>query len=99
MTAPRLDLAIGFVDWNTAIIASGAELRTKRPDAAARRALEHVERIVATYLQAHAHRSHAEATCADLWWMPDRESVHVDGDIKEIARALDGLTGGQRAES
>jgi hypothetical protein len=31
--------------------------------------------------------------------MPDRESVHVDGDIKEIARALDGLTGGQRAES
>ena len=28
--------------------------------------------------------------------MPDRESVHVDGDIKEIARALDGLTGGQR---
>ena len=57
MTARRLDMAIGFVDWNTAIIASGAELRTKRPDAAARRALEHVERIVATYLQAHTHRS------------------------------------------
>ena len=31
--------------------------------------------------------------------MPDRESVHVDGDIKEIARAVDGLTGGQRVES
>ncbi len=50
----RFDLAIGFVDWHTAVVASGAELRTKRSDAAARTVLQHVERIVSDYLVASA---------------------------------------------
>ena len=54
MSTRRFDSAIGFVDWHTAIVASGAEVRTKRPDAAARMALAHVERIVSDYLLACA---------------------------------------------
>jgi uncharacterized LabA/DUF88 family protein len=50
MSTRPLHLAIGFVDWHTAVVASGAELRSKRPGAAARTALEHVERIVSDYL-------------------------------------------------
>ena len=50
MSTRPLHLAIGFVDWHTAVVASGAELRSKRPDAAARTALEHVERLVSDYL-------------------------------------------------
>lgn len=51
------ETAIGFVDWHTAVVASGAELRTRRPDTAARTALEHVERIVSDYLRSSADRS------------------------------------------
>ena len=50
-------MAICFVDWQTAVIASGAELRTRRPDAAATTALQHVERIVSDYLYESAGRS------------------------------------------
>ena len=50
MTAKPFKSAIGFVDWNTAIIASGAKLRAKRVETIAERALEHVERVVADYL-------------------------------------------------
>ena len=42
--------AIGFVDWHTAVIASGAALRHPRPDSVARAALEHVERILSDHL-------------------------------------------------
>ena len=49
MSVRRFETAIGFVDWNTAVIASGADLR-KRPDAVAATALEHVERVVSNYL-------------------------------------------------
>ena len=42
--------AIGFVDWHTAVIASGAALRHPRPDSVARAALEHVERILSNHL-------------------------------------------------
>lgn len=48
----RFDAAIGFVDWNTAVTASGAALRTRRPDVVARRALRHVERVVSDHLHA-----------------------------------------------
>ena len=54
MSTRSLHLAIGFVDWHTAVVASGAELRTRRSDAAARTALEHVERIVSDHLVASA---------------------------------------------
>ena len=49
MSNRRFETAIGFVDWNTAMIASGAA-RRKRPETVARTALEHVERIVSDYL-------------------------------------------------
>lgn len=49
MSTRRFETAIGLVDWNTALIASGAA-RRRRPDAAARTALEHVERVVSDYL-------------------------------------------------
>ena len=42
--------AIGFVDWNTAVIASGAKIRAKRVATITERALEHVERVVADHL-------------------------------------------------
>ena len=48
----RLAGAIGFIDWNTAVIASGAATRSRRPDAVAQAALEHVERVLADYLLA-----------------------------------------------
>ena len=49
MTTRRFETAIGFVDWNTALIASGAT-RCKRPDDAARTAIAHVEQVVSNYL-------------------------------------------------
>ncbi len=49
MSTRRFQTAIGFVDWKTALIASGAT-RRKRLDAAAKTALEHVERVVSDYL-------------------------------------------------
>ena len=49
MSVRRFETAIGFVDWNTAVVASGAA-RRKRPDAVAATALEHVERVVSDYL-------------------------------------------------
>ena len=42
--------AIGFVDWNTAVIASGAAIRPGRPGIIAEIALRHVERIVSECL-------------------------------------------------
>ena len=57
MATRPFDLAIGFVDWHTAVIASGAERRTKRPQAIAEKALKHVERIVSNYLHASADGS------------------------------------------
>ena len=42
--------AIGFVDWHTAVIVSGARIRSRRADAVARRALEHVEHVVSNHL-------------------------------------------------
>ena len=42
--------ALGFVDWHTAVIASGANTRPRRAEAVARKALEHVERIVSDHL-------------------------------------------------
>ena len=49
MSVRCFETAIGFVDWNTAVVASGAA-RRKRPDAVAATALEHVERVVSDYL-------------------------------------------------
>ena len=44
--------AIGFVDWHTAVIASGAAIRPcRRRDTIAEKALRHVERIVSDCLQ------------------------------------------------
>ena len=42
--------ALGFVDWHTAVIASGAITRPQRAAAVARKALEHVERVVSDHL-------------------------------------------------
>ena len=49
MSVRRFETAIGFVDWNTAVIASGAA-RSKRPETVAATALKHVERVVSNYL-------------------------------------------------
>ena len=42
--------AIGFVDWNTAVIASGAAIRPGRPGIIAEIALRHVEQILSECL-------------------------------------------------
>ena len=46
--------AIGFVDWHTAVIASGAAVRSGRPATIAETALRHVERVVSDCLNASA---------------------------------------------
>ena len=51
MTFKPFKRAIGFVDWNTAIIASGAKTTSGRQDAIAEKALRHVERIVSDSLK------------------------------------------------
>ena len=50
MASNPFNKAIGFIDWHTAVIASGAKTRPRRADAVARRALEHVERVVSEHL-------------------------------------------------
>ena len=42
--------AIGFIDWNTAVIASGASTIGKRHDRIAEIALRHIEKILSDYL-------------------------------------------------
>lgn len=42
--------ALGFVDWHTAVIASGAITRPRKAAGVARKALEHVERVVSDHL-------------------------------------------------
>ena len=51
--------AIGFVDWHTAVFASGAAIRRpgRRPDTVAEETLKHVERIVSDYLKTSAEGS------------------------------------------
>ena len=51
MTARPVKRAIGFVDWHTAVIASGAAMRPGRPDTIAEKTLRHVERIVSNCLK------------------------------------------------
>ena len=60
MPIRRFKRAIGFVDWHTAIIASGASIRTRRQDAIAESALKHVERIVSDCLLKPADGSRFE---------------------------------------
>ena len=50
MAAKPFKRAIGFVDWHTAIIASGAAIRPRRTDLVAEKALTHVERHLSDYL-------------------------------------------------
>ena len=52
--------AIGFVDWHTAVIASGAAIRPGRQDTIAEKALKHVERIVSDCLKSSAQGSKFE---------------------------------------
>ena len=54
MTVRPFKRAIGFVDWHTAVIASGAATRTGRQDTIAEKTLRHVERIVSECLKASA---------------------------------------------
>lgn len=54
MTVKPFRRAIGFVDWNTAVIASGAAIRPGRPGTVAEIALRHVERIVSDCLNSSA---------------------------------------------
>ena len=51
MTVRPFKRAIGFVDWHTAVISSGATTRLIRQDTIAEKALRHVERIVSDCLQ------------------------------------------------
>ena len=50
MASHPFNKAIGFVDWHTAVIASGAITRPRRAATVARKALEHVERVVSDHL-------------------------------------------------
>ena len=50
MASSPIRRVIGFVDWHTAVIASGARMRSRRVDTVARKALEHVERVVSDHL-------------------------------------------------
>ena len=52
--------AIGFVDWHTAVIASGAAIRSSHRDIIAKKALRHVERIASDCLQKSAEKSKFE---------------------------------------
>ena len=45
-----INRVIGFVDWHTAVIASGAKVRSRRVDVVALKALDHVERVVSDHL-------------------------------------------------
>ena len=61
MTIRPFKRAIGFVDWHTAVIASGAAIRPgRRPDTIAEKTLRHVERIVSDYLKTSAEGSRFE---------------------------------------
>ena len=51
MTVRPFKRAIGFVDWNTAIITSGAKIQGGRQDTIAEKTLRHVERIVSDCLR------------------------------------------------
>ena len=42
--------AVGFIDWHTAVIASGAAIRSQRPELIAQKALAHVESLLSDYL-------------------------------------------------
>ena len=50
MAAKPFKRAIGFVDWHTAVIASGAAIGPKRAELVAQKALAHVERVLSDYL-------------------------------------------------
>ena len=55
MTIRPFKRAIGFVDWHTAIVASGAATRSgRRQDTIAEKTLKHVERIVSDCLKESA---------------------------------------------
>ena len=51
MTVRPFKRAIGFVDWHTAVVASGATTRPGRQDTIAEKALRHVERIISDCLE------------------------------------------------
>ena len=60
MTIRPFKKAIGFVDWHTAIVASGAAIRSGRRDTIAEETLKHVERIVSDCLKTSAEGSRFE---------------------------------------
>ena len=60
MTVTPFKRAIGFVDWHTAVIASGAAIRPGRRDTIAEKTLKHVERIVSDCLKTSAEESKFE---------------------------------------
>lgn len=60
MTIKPFKRAIGFVDWNTAVIASGAKIRSGRQDTIAEKTLRHVEHIVSECLKKSAEESKFE---------------------------------------
>ena len=60
MTIKPFKRAIGFVDWNTAVIASGAKIRSGRQDTIAEKTLKHVEHIVSECLKKSAEESKFE---------------------------------------
>lgn len=80
----RLARAIGFVDWNTAVIASGATRRNQRPAAVARTALEHVERVVSDYLveSAAGSRYQVRLRLYGGWHAGTTATPHLQGVVK-----------------
>ena len=80
----RLARAIGFVDWNTAVFASGATRRSQRPAAVARTALEHVERVVSDYLveSAAGSRFQVRLRLYGGWHAGTTATPHLQGVVK-----------------
>ena len=83
-----INRVIGFVDWNTAVIASGAKIRPRRTDAVARKALEHVERAVSEHLCESGGRSRFRV------WLRLYAGWHSGKTPTDYFRGIDKVIGG-----
>ena len=88
MTVRSFKRTTGFVDWNTAIIASGATTRPGRQDAIAEKTLRHVERIVSDYLKKSVDgRKYAVRLRLYAGWHSGKTRTPYFGGITKVMRA------------
>ena len=84
MTFKSFKRAIGFVDWNTAIIASGAKARPSRREVIAERTLKHVEWIVSDYLKQSVERYVVQLRLYAGWHSGKTHTDYFHGITKVI---------------